>query len=72
MSVAGFDIGDQSSCIAVARKRGIDVLMNKVGLRSERSAPSCLFGQAATRSDASWKLQVHAVVLLAAALLQFH
>lgn len=72
MSVAGFDIGDQSSCIAVARKRGIDVLMNKVGLRSGMSAPSCLFEQAATRSDAIWKLQVHAVILPATAMLQFH
>ncbi len=37
MSVAGFDIGDQCSCIAVARKRGIDVLMNK---ESKRETPS--------------------------------
>lgn len=43
MSVAGFDIGDQSSCIAVARKRGIDVLMNK---ESKRETPSLVaFGQ---------------------------
>lgn len=39
MSVAGFDIGDQSSCIAVARKRGIDVLLNK---ESNRETPSVL------------------------------
>lgn len=37
MSVAGFDVGDQCSCIAVARKRGIDVLMNK---ESKRETPS--------------------------------
>ena len=37
MSVAGFDVGDQCSCIAVARKRGIDVLMNK---ESKRESPS--------------------------------
>ena len=39
MSVAGFDIGDQSTCIAVARKRGIDVLLNK---ESNRETPSVL------------------------------
>lgn len=37
MSVAGFDIGDQASCVAVARKRGIDVLLNK---ESKRECPS--------------------------------
>ena len=37
MSVAGFDIGNQASCVAVARKRGIDVLMNK---ESKRETPS--------------------------------
>lgn len=37
MSVAGFDIGDQASCVAVARKRGIDVLLNK---ESKRETPS--------------------------------
>lgn len=39
MSVAGFDIGDQATCIAVARKRGIDVLLNK---ESNRETPSVL------------------------------
>ena len=39
MSVAGFDLGDQSSCIAVARKKGIDVLLNK---ESNRETPSVL------------------------------
>ena len=43
MSVAGFDIGDQACCIAVARKRGIDVLLNK---ESNRETPAVLsFGQ---------------------------
>ena len=43
MSVAGFDIGDQTSCIAVARRRGIDVLLNK---ESNRETPSVVaFGQ---------------------------
>ena len=37
MSVAGFDVGDQASCVAVARKRGIDVLLNK---ESKRETPS--------------------------------
>ena len=30
MSVAGFDVGSQASTVAIARKRGIDVLLNKV------------------------------------------
>eukprot|EP01006_Ploeotia_vitrea_P047931 TRINITY_DN67179_c10_g4_i1.p1 TRINITY_DN67179_c10_g4~~TRINITY_DN67179_c10_g4_i1.p1 ORF type:complete len:903 (+),score=586.26 TRINITY_DN67179_c10_g4_i1:107-2815(+) len=33
MSVVGIDIGDQSSVIAVARRRGIDALQNEVGNR---------------------------------------
>ena len=33
MSVAGIDIGSSKACIAVARKRGIDVLMNKTSKR---------------------------------------
>eukprot|EP00879_Flechtneria_rotunda_P002596 GHRR01002797.1.p1 GENE.GHRR01002797.1~~GHRR01002797.1.p1 ORF type:complete len:847 (+),score=384.28 GHRR01002797.1:127-2667(+) len=37
MSVVGFDIGNDSSCVAIARKRGIDVLMNK---ESKRETPS--------------------------------
>ena len=37
--MAGFDLGDQSSCLAVARKRGIDVLLNK---ESSRETPSVL------------------------------
>lgn len=37
MSVVGFDIGNDSSCVALARKRGIDVLMNK---ESKRETPA--------------------------------
>eukprot|EP01026_Neomeris_dumetosa_P018796 TRINITY_DN1741_c0_g1_i4.p1 TRINITY_DN1741_c0_g1~~TRINITY_DN1741_c0_g1_i4.p1 ORF type:complete len:857 (-),score=177.71 TRINITY_DN1741_c0_g1_i4:190-2739(-) len=37
MSVAGVDIGNSNSCVALARKRGIDVLMNK---ESKRETPS--------------------------------
>lgn len=37
MSVAGFDIGSQTSTVAVARKRGIDVVLNK---ESNRETPS--------------------------------
>lgn len=37
MSVAGFDIGSQSTTVAVARKRGIDVLLNK---ESNRETPA--------------------------------
>ncbi|CAG9466102.1 unnamed protein product [Pedinophyceae sp. YPF-701] len=39
MSVAGFDIGNATSCVALARKRGIDVLMNK---ESKRETPTCV------------------------------
>ncbi|KAK9833522.1 hypothetical protein WJX81_001116 [Elliptochloris bilobata] len=39
MSVAGVDIGSSKACIAVARKRGIDVLMNKT---SRRETPSLI------------------------------
>lgn len=39
MSVAGFDIGNAASCVAVARKGGIDVLLNK---ESKRETPSCV------------------------------
>ncbi|KAK9813890.1 hypothetical protein WJX73_003481 [Symbiochloris irregularis] len=39
MSTTGFDIGDQTSCVAVARKRGIDVLLNK---ESKRECPSVI------------------------------
>lgn len=43
MSVAGIDVGDQASCIAVARKRGVDVLLNK---ESKRETPTLVsFGQ---------------------------
>lgn len=37
MSVAGIDVGDACSCIAVARKRGVDVLLNK---ESKRETPT--------------------------------
>ncbi|KAF8072352.1 HSP70-14 [Scenedesmus sp. PABB004] len=33
MSVVGFDVGNDCSCVAIARKRGIDVLMNKESTR---------------------------------------
>ena len=59
MSVAGFDIGDQSTCIAVARKRGIDVLLNK---ESNRETPSVLSFGAKSRSmgtDASGSVAVN-------------
>jgi heat shock protein 4 len=39
MSVVGFDVGNDTSCVALARKRGIDVLMNK---ESKRETPSCI------------------------------
>lgn len=37
MSVAGIDVGDATSCIALARKGGVDVLLNK---ESKRETPS--------------------------------
>ncbi len=58
MSVAGIDVGDQKSCIAVARKRGIDVLMNK---ESKRETPSVVaFGQKARSlgTDAAGSLSI--------------
>ena len=36
MSVVGFDIGDFKSCVAVARRNGVDVLLNK---ESKRETP---------------------------------
>ncbi|EIE18231.1 heat shock protein 70E [Coccomyxa subellipsoidea C-169] len=59
MSVAGIDIGDQKSCIAVARKRGIDVLMNK---ESKRETPSLVsFGtkQRQLGTDAAGSLTIN-------------
>ena len=59
MSVAGIDIGDQKSCIAVARKRGIDVLMNK---ESKRETPSLVaFGpkQRQLGTDAAGSLSIN-------------
>jgi heat shock 70kDa protein 4 len=37
MSVVGFDVGNDTSCVALARKKGIDVIMNK---ESTRETPS--------------------------------
>lgn len=37
MSVSGIDIGNSASCVALARNRGIDVIMNK---ESKRETPS--------------------------------
>lgn len=37
MSVAGFDVGNCTSCVALARKRGVDVLMNS---ESKRETPA--------------------------------
>jgi heat shock protein 4 len=37
MSVVGLDVGNDASCVAVARKRGVDVLLNK---ESSRETPS--------------------------------
>lgn len=42
-SVVGFDVGNDTSCVALARKRGIDVLMNK---ESKRETPAVVnFGE---------------------------
>ncbi|KXZ55613.1 hypothetical protein GPECTOR_2g1163 [Gonium pectorale] len=43
VSVIGFDVGNDTSCVALARKRGIDVLMNK---ESKRETPAAInFGE---------------------------
>lgn len=58
MSVTGFDVGDQASCVAVARKRGIDVLLNK---ESKRETPSVIaFGpkQRQMGTDAAGSLNI--------------
>ncbi|KAL6779903.1 HSP70E [Auxenochlorella protothecoides x Auxenochlorella symbiontica] len=39
MSVAGIDVGDSTSCVALARKGGVDVILNK---ESNRETPSVL------------------------------
>ena len=39
MSVVGFDVGNDTSCVALARKRGIDVVMNK---ESKRETPAAI------------------------------
>lgn len=59
MSVAGFDIGSQSSTVAVARKRGIDVLLNK---ESNRETPALVSFAAKNRllgTDAVGSLTVN-------------
>jgi len=43
MSVAGIDLGDATSTVALARKRGVDVLMNKESKRENATAVS--FGE---------------------------
>jgi heat shock protein 4 len=43
VSVVGFDVGNDTSCVALARKRGIDVPMNK---ESKRETPAAInFGE---------------------------
>lgn len=57
--MAGIDIGDQKSCIAVARKRGVDVLMNK---ESKRETPSVVaFGakQRQLGTDAAGSMSIN-------------
>ena len=59
MSVAGIDVGDQASCVAVARKRGVDVLLNK---ESKRDTPTLVSFGPATRflgTDAVGALSVN-------------
>ncbi|GMH40456.1 hypothetical protein BSKO_08360 [Bryopsis sp. KO-2023] len=59
MSVVGFDLGNAASCVAIARKRGIDVLMNK---ESKRETPNVVhFGDKmrAMGSVAAGKLSMY-------------
>ena len=51
MSVAGIDIGSSKSCIAVARKRGIDVLMNKTSKRVREAVHFQICWPVLARSD---------------------
>ena len=46
MSVAGIDVGNASSCIALARKGGVDVLLNK---ESARETPAVVTFNEKTR-----------------------
>ena len=59
MSVAGFDIGSQTSCVALARKRGIDVLLNKESNRETPSLASFGLKQRLLGTDAAGALTVN-------------
>lgn len=40
MSVSGIDVGNSASCVALARNRGIDVIMNKESKRETAAVVS--------------------------------
>ncbi|GAB4818888.1 hypothetical protein N2152v2_005934 [Parachlorella kessleri] len=59
MSVAGIDVGDSASCIALARRGGVDVLLNR---ESKRESPSLVTFTAKQRmigSDAASSLSTN-------------
>ena len=69
MSVVGFDVGNDTSCVALARKRGIDVVMNK---ESNRETPAAInfggwkrFLESAALEACSTQLRVHRAVRVA-------
>lgn len=58
MSVVGLDIGNDTSCVALARKRGIDVIMNK---ESKRETPAVVnFGEWGRRKNQGARGHRHA------------
>eukprot|EP00951_Prasinocladus_malaysianus_P048552 scaffold659831_cov50-Prasinocladus_malaysianus.AAC.1 len=52
MSVAGIDVGNATSCVALARKRGVDVIMNKESKRETPTLASFGFKQRFLGTDA--------------------
>ena len=53
MSVVGFDVGDFKSCVAVARRNGVDVLLNKESKRETPAVVSFGMKQRAIGTDGS-------------------
>ena len=53
MSVLGFDVGDFKSCVAVARRNGVDVLLNKESKRETPAVVSFGMKQRAIGTDGS-------------------
>lgn len=56
MSVVGFDVGNDTSCVALVRKRGVDVIMNKESSRETPTVVSFTEKQRFLGTDAAAKL----------------